>query len=223
MSVISRDSYNWLICEGSSDKIYLDAYLHDEIRNKRLRIIPVCTASEVKNTYNRLQVLFEELRQSGQLKGKVFLLIDTDANPIEFVTQDNLESNLLCRRIVNNNNDRHTALVRITANPKAPNTDIEDALNGVVFQKTLLHFKNNGYESELSFAPENAVIENVASAYALNLRQTEMSQLDAFFNGNNGNNKVLFAKKYIEIMKEETYEVPNWIIEIKNFFNSVNE
>lgn len=223
MSVISSDSYNWLICEGSSDKIYLDAYLKDVIKNKKLRIIPVCTASEVKNTYFRLQVLFDELRQSGQLKGKVFLLIDTDANLIEFETHGHLESNLLCRRIVNNVNNRHTDLVKITANPKSPNTDIEDALNALVFQKTLLHFKNNGYESELSFVLENAVDENVASAYALDLRQTEISKLDIFFNGNNGNNKVLFAKKYVEIMKEGTYVIPNWIIEIKNFFNSVNE
>lgn len=218
MSVISNDSYNWLICEGSSDKIYLDAYLQDEIKNKRLRIIPVCTASEVKNTYNRLQVLFDELRQSNQLKGKVFLLIDTDSNPVEFTTQENLESNLLCRRIVNQDDKRCTALVKISANPKAPNTDIEDALNGSIVQKVLLYFKNNGYELELEFVSETADIEEVASYYALNLRQTEKMQLDAFLNGNSGNNKVMFARKYVEIMASGTYEIPGWITEIKNFF-----
>ena len=223
MSVISNDSYNWLICEGSSDKIYLDAYLQEEIKNKRLRIIPVCTASEVKNTYNRLQVLFEELRQGNQLKGKVFLLIDTDSNPVEFATQDNLESNLLCRRIVNKDHERTTALVRIMEYPKAPNTDIEDALNGAVCHKALLEFKNNGHESELSFVSENNEIEEVASYYALDLRQTEKMQLDAFLNGNNGNNKVLFANKYVDILKAGSYNVPGWITEIKEFFNGVNE
>ena len=219
MSVISSDSYNWLICEGSSDKIYLDAYLQDVIKNKKLRIIPVCTASEVKNTYNRLQVLFDELRQSNQLKGKVFLLIDTDSNPIEFTTQDNLESNLLCRRIVNKDKERTTALVKIMEHPKAPNTDIEDALNGSIVKKVLSYFKNNGYESELEFVSEATAVEEVASYYALDLRQTEKMQLDAFLNGNSGNNKVMFAKKYVETMASGTYEIPSWIIVIKNFFN----
>ena len=223
MSVISRDSYNWLICEGSSDKIYLDAYLKNEIDLKKLRIIPVCTASEVKNTYNRLQVLFEELRQGNQLKGKVYLLIDTDANPIEFPTNDNLENNLLCRRIVNNDNDRTTSLVKITASPKAPNTDIEDVLNGVAFHKTLLELKKNGFDSELDFVTENDEIEEVASYYALDLRPTERKQLDVFFNGNNGNNKVIFARQYVEVLSKESYKTPNWISEIKHFFNNPHE
>lgn len=219
MSVISNDSYNWLICEGSSDKIYLEAYLQDEITNKRLRIVPVCTASEVKNTYNRLQVLFDELRQGSQLKGKVFLLIDTDANPLEFDTQDKLEANLLCRRIVNINDERDTVLVKINSGPKAPNTDIEDALNGVIFQKALIDLKKNGYETDLNFISETEEAEDIPSYYALDLRQSQKTQLDTFFNGNNGNNKVLFANKYVDIMKEGNYTVPNWIVEIKNFFS----
>ncbi|MBO7607153.1 MAG: AAA family ATPase [Paludibacteraceae bacterium] len=219
MSVISNDSYNWLICEGSSDKIYLEAYLQDEITNKRLRIVPVCTASEVKNTYNRLQVLFDELRQGSQLKGKVFLLTDTDTNPLEFNTQENLETHLLCRRIVNIDNNRNTVLVKINSGPKAPNTDIEDALNGIAFQKALLDLKNNGYETELKFISETEEAEDIPSYYALDLKQSQKTQLDTFFNGNNGNNKVLFANKYVEIMKAGNYSVPNWILEIKNFFN----
>ncbi len=219
MSVISKeDSYNWLICEGFSDKIYLDAYLREEIDNKKLRIIPVCTASEVKNTYNRLQVLFEELRQGDQLKGRVFLLTDTDSNPVEFATQDNLESNLRCRRIVNVNAEKNTTLVKITANPKAPNTDIEDTLNGIVFQKALIYFKNNGFESILDFVTDNT-IEEIPSEYALNLRINEKLQLDEFFNGNNGNNKVMFANKYVEILKNGHYVIPDWILSIKDFYN----
>ena len=218
MSVISNDSYNWLICEGFSDKIYLDAYMQEEIVNKKLRIIPVCTASEVKNTYNRLSVLFDELKQGNQLKGKVFLLIDTDSNFIEFETQEQLESNLLCKRIVNVDADRNTILVKIKANPKSPNTDIEDALNGAIFQKTLLYFKNNGFQPELDFVEEND-IEEISSCYAMNLRKTEELKLDVFFNGNNGNNKVMFANKYVEFLKNGNYLVPNWIMQIKGFFN----
>ena len=219
MSVISDNSYNWLICEGSSDKIYFDAYLQDEIKEKRLRIIPVCSASEVKNTYNRLKVLFDELKSGNQLKGKVYLIIDTDSQATEFDTSNDLESNLLCRRIVNIDSERITKLVRIKSNPKAPNTDIEDALNGIIFQKALLDLKNNGYETDLNFISETEEADDIPSYYALDLRQSQKKQLDTFFNGNNGNNKVLFANKYVDIMKKGNYTVPNWIVEIKNFFS----
>ncbi len=36
-SIIRDDYYNWLLCEGSSDKIYLSAYLKDEIAHPRLQ------------------------------------------------------------------------------------------------------------------------------------------------------------------------------------------
>ncbi len=215
MSVISKDSYNWLICEGSSDKIYLDAYLHDEIRGKRLRIIPVCTASEVKNTYNRLQVLFEELRQSNQLKGKVFLLTDTDSNPVEFNTMDNLEDHLMCRRIVNT--DQDTILVKIQASPKAPNTDIEDALNGKIFNKVLYKLTNPKENTVYSFIKDEDK-EQIASAIAMDLRESEKKKVDDFFNLNNGENKVLFAQEYVLEMKNADYKIPNWIQEIKRYF-----
>lgn len=212
MSVIGEESYNWLICEGSSDKIYLDEYLKDEIVTKKLRIIPVCTATEVKNTYYRLSVLFEELE--GKINGKVFFLIDTDASPIEFETKDGLEKNLLCRRIVNDKNT--TNLVKISSSPKAPITDIEDTLNGAVFNKTLFWFKEQG-NTILNFV-ENEKKEEIASFFAMNLRLSESGDLDIFFNDNKGNNKVLFAQKYVELMKQEDV-IPSWIQEIKNYFN----
>lgn len=92
------------------------------LQGQKLRIIPVCTASEVKNTYGRLAVLFSEIKD--KLAGKVFLLIDTDRQPIEFDTQDGLEAHLQCRRIVNDEKEKRTKLVKIQAALKAPNTDI---------------------------------------------------------------------------------------------------
>ena len=53
-SIIRDDCYNWILCEGSSDKIYLSAYLKEEIAHKRLRIIPVCKASEIKKCMKTL-------------------------------------------------------------------------------------------------------------------------------------------------------------------------
>ena len=83
----------------------------------------------------------------------------------------------------------------------------------------MLYFKNNGYETALSFISEDSNIEEYSSYYALDLRDSERNLLDTFFNENKGNNKVLFAEKYIEILNSENYKIPNWINEIKSFFN----
>lgn len=217
MSVIAEEPYNWLICEGSSDKIYLDAYMDAEIKNKRLRIIPVCSATEVKNTYNRLRVLFEELRTTGQLKGKVFLLTDTDSNLLEFETSPNLEDNLRCRRIVNVLEDKDTKLVKITANPKSPNTDIEDALNGAIYNKVLQSILPTDDLYSFITSEEKA---QIPSLFAMDFRPTEMDAIDKFISDGNGKNKVLFARKYVEILKQGDYDVPRWVQEIKNFFDN---
>lgn len=216
MSTINTgdNCYNWLICEGSSDKIYLEAYLAKEIQDKKLRIIPVCTASEVKNTYGRLAVLFSEIKD--KLAGKVFLLIDTDRKPIEFDTKDGLEAHLQCRRIVNDEKEKRTKLVKIQDALKAPNTDIEDTLNGKIFHQALLCFKDKG-GTLLDFIPKEEKPES-PSYFAMDLRLGEREKLDELFNANNGNNKVLFAKKYVELLQPEN-NIPDWIQSIKDYFS----
>lgn len=212
-SIIRDEYYNWLLCEGSSDKIYLTAYLKDEINNHRLRIIPVCKASEIKKIYEYLSIAIEEL--NGSVKGKIYLLTDTDAQLLEFKTKNGLEKHICCRRIVNDNNS--TKLVKIMSNPKAPKTDIEDALNGKLFHQVLLSFK--AANKELSFLDDQERDE-ISSYSALNLRPEEYKMMDQFFSKDNCKNKVIFAKEYVKRMESENYRIPDWIAEIKRFFGS---
>ena len=51
---MSENPFNWLICEGSSEKVYFNYYLSDLVENSRLRILPVGGYSEVKKLYNHL-------------------------------------------------------------------------------------------------------------------------------------------------------------------------
>ncbi len=55
-SILSDEPFNWLICEGSSERIYFEKYFEDIKRDKKLRIIPVGGATEIKRIYNNLQV-----------------------------------------------------------------------------------------------------------------------------------------------------------------------
>lgn len=48
--------YNWLICEGSSEKIYFSKYFEDLINSKKLRIVPVGGAKEIKRLYPTLNL-----------------------------------------------------------------------------------------------------------------------------------------------------------------------
>ncbi|MDO9253049.1 MAG: AAA family ATPase [Hydrogenophaga sp.] len=40
-SMVRTPGYNWILCEGLSDKIYLDFYLSDLVKTQNLRIIPL--------------------------------------------------------------------------------------------------------------------------------------------------------------------------------------
>lgn len=212
-SIIRDDCYNWLLCEGSSDKIYLSAYLKEEIAHKRLRIIPVCKASEIKKMYEHLSISIEELKDS--VKGKVYMLTDTDAQLLEYKTNEGQENRIICRRIVNKGDI--TRLVKITANPKSPKTDIEDALNGRLFHQVLVTFKPTN--EELSFLDEQER-EETSSYSALDLRPREYEKMDQFFSKENGKNKVLFANEYVKKMQAGEYKIPEWIEEIKKYFST---
>ena len=215
-SIIKNDSYNWLICEGSSDRIYLEAYMHEEVMGKRLRIVPVCKAKEIKKIYNQLCSALEDLKDDAM--GKVFLLTDTDSQALSFTTNGKLDSIVRWRRIVNDETKKQTLLVKVDSdvNPKAPKTDIEDALNGKIFGLTINTFRDQ--YPDLSFISEDEK-EEIPSSLALDLRPSEYMKLDNFFNNNKGDNKVLFARKYVEIMINGEYEIPSWINEIKIFYS----
>lgn len=214
-SIIKQDSYNWLICEGSSDRIYLSAYLQNEIKKKRLRIIPVCKSSEIKKIYNQLCAALEDLKKEAN--GKVFMLTDTDSVSVSYPTVSGLDGIVRWRRIVNDPVNKRTLLVKVDpeTNPKTPKTDIEDALNGRVFGFTVNSLKAEF--PELSFISDDEK-EETPSNLALDLRPSEYSKLDVFFNENKGENKVIFAERYVGILNCGSFTEPNWIEEIRAFF-----
>ena len=163
--------------------------------------------------YEHLSIAIEELKDS--VNGKVYMLTDTDAQLLEFKTNEGLENRIICRRIVNEGDI--TRLVKITANPKSPKTDIEDALNGKLFHQVLVTFKPTN--EELSFLDEQEREES-SSFSALDLRPREYEKMDQFFSKENGKNKVLFANKYVKMMQTVEHKNPEWIEEIKKYFNT---
>lgn len=210
-SILTDEPYNWLICEGSSEKIYLEAYLSDIKSEKKLRIIPVGGAGEIKRIYNNLQVAYDDFK--SEIQGKVILISDTDAELVNYPTRNDLQ-NLKCFRIVNIAKSRKTELVKISSNPVSPKTEIEDSLNGKLFYETLLEFKEEYPEIENILINIEEPSEE-AVYFALDLSPSKLVLIDEFFDSDN--NKFEFAKRYVSRL-DDNYEIPNWIEEIKRMY-----
>jgi predicted ATP-dependent endonuclease of OLD family len=210
-SILSDEPYNWLICEGSSEKLYFEKYFQDIKLDKKLRIIPVGGAKEIKRVYNNLQIPFDDFRKD--INGKVVLITDTDPELVSFETKDELK-NLICRRIVNNEKVGKTILVKVDSNPYSPKTEIEDALNGKLFLETLRDFAKDHPELD-EVIGDIADVTEEASYLALDIAPSKRKRLDEFFD--TGNNKYEFAKLYVQKVDDQS-KTPSWIIEIKNFY-----
>ena len=210
-SILSDEPYNWLICEGSSEKIYFETYFADIKKQKKLRIIPVGGAKEIRRIYNNLQVAYEDFK--NEIKGKVILISDTDSQLVQYQTKDEL-TNLKCYRIVNDDTRRKTTLVKIESNPVSPKTEIEDSLNGRIFFETLKDFENNYLE--LSDIVKNISEPTEEETYfSLDLSPSKKKILESFFDKNN--NKFEFAKKYSEKISS-MYKIPEWIEQIRTLY-----
>ena len=136
MNSVSDNDYNWIICEGVSDKIYLDEYLKDEITNSqiKLRIVSVIGCTQVENIYRLLLISLQDYKKD--MKGKIFLLTDTDAN-INYTDKYNMPksaniTNVVFKRLVNDKKSLTTLLSDYYSSYNTP-TAIEDVLNGKAF------------------------------------------------------------------------------------------
>lgn len=210
-SVIQENPYNWLLCEGSSDKIYLSSYLKDETTNKKLRIIPVGGVGEIAKIYKQLLAFFEDKSIKKEIKGKVFLLSDTDKQLDSYTINTGL-NNLANKRLILDEDNKKVTLVNINSNIVSPATDIEDSMNGQVCKKTLQALKADN--PCLSFIDDKEADET-CSGLALNLDRDNSKRLKEFYNTDN--HKYITATKYAEILSDKNY-VPEWITEIKRYF-----
>ncbi len=211
-STIGEKPFSWLICEGSSEKLYFSAYFADLIKEKRLRIVPVGGAKEIKRLYSHFLNSYEDFKD--EISGKIILLSDTDAELVRYDVGSH--ANLICKRIVNCDSTKATKLVNIQSNPVSPATEIEDALNGRLFWRTLIEFQDR-HPAQLAFMNKLDIDPSEQFPYlALDLRSSEWENIKEFFNVEGV--KHAFAKKYTELL-DDSYAVPEWIIEIRGWLD----
>lgn len=209
-STIGDNPYSWVLCEGSSEKIYLNAYFKEIISTRRVRVVPVGGAKEIKRIYQHLAVSYEEFRD--EINGKIILISDTDAELVSYETSN--YPNLICKRLVSDPKTMEARLVNISSNPVSPKTEIEDALNGKLFYETLKDFAGELDNQSLCDLFDSATEDN--SYFALDLRTSERAAIEIFFDS--ANNKYVFAQRYTSRLTND-YSVPTWISEIRGWIS----
>src|SRR5699024_1305110 len=132
-SLQADQPYNWLICEGSSEKIYFEYFLNDLIEKKNLRILPVGGNSGVRKFYNYLTTPISD--SDLDISGKVVCLIDTDKSRLDVDIDQSVKDKIKFHRLITQ--DEKISLVRADDKLVHPPTEIEDALNPVVFRRVL--------------------------------------------------------------------------------------
>lgn len=211
-SLLQENNYNWIICEGLSEKIYFEEIFKAEVKNNNLRILPMGSYKEVRKIYMYLLSPIKDPDYS--IKGKVFCLIDTDNEKVEVPYETN--KNLFFERLINK--EEGTVLIDVNNNLTNPPTEIEDCLNTILYYQTLMEFSEDDQKIK-KILLENKLVENAKnSSEFLDLKTSEKKSIKDFFNGNEGYNKILFAKKYIEISKQPFFndiEDMTWIKNIK--------
>ena len=217
-SIIQEIPYNWVICEGLSEKLYFEEIFKDEIENKFLRILPLGSFKEVRKVYNYLLSPIKDPDYS--VKGKIICLIDTDNERVEVNCEK--VKNLFFDRLLNTERDGST-LVEVDSNLTSPPTEIEDCLDPVVYYQTLLEFSEE-YSDLKSIFLNNDFNEAARNSFEfMDLRGSERKTIKTFFDDNEGYNKIRFAKKYVELLKVPFFKQLKplkWTEEIKKRINN---
>ncbi|MVT83222.1 AAA family ATPase [Pantoea agglomerans] len=208
-STTGDEPYNWIICEGSSERIYLSAYFSDLVKDHKLRIVPVGGASEIKKIYNYLAACYKDVED--EITGSIFLLSDTDRQLVQYEVGSH--NKLQCKRFVFEPSKNKAILVKINSNPVGPETEIEDVLNARVYHQVLSSFSTQ--TNSLNFINEiEAPDDSLESYAAFDFRKSQKDAITQFLD--KGNNKFIFAERYVEIMTKDNKE-PDWISEIREY------
>jgi len=201
--------YNWIICEGISEKIYFEYFFQEELQNKNLKILPMGGKPQVIRLYKYLETPMQEEKCS--LSGKVYCLIDTDADRSAEI--NNGTPTLTIRRFSNQNNTDQTKLITLS-DKNTHAADLEQALNPILFQETIAKLTD-----EEKYQIKTIVNESGNTSFHNNFKNCD---LEDYFKENKGENKVSFAREYISLMnnKEDPNKyIPQWVNDIKVFFN----
>lgn len=209
---VTSENRGWIICEGSSDKRYIEHWLG---QRNNINVISIGGSKYVKKLYEYFHLALEEDRQ--EIKGKIFCLLDTDKHYEKYGSKTAIKA-IDIKRLHNCIDKNETTLKTTNDNNFFPPTEIEDCLEPYVFLQTFAHFAqhiNDPPFQELSDKMK-VHIDNAPAGLSLNLGHIEKKELERFFDLRGM--KTSFSKKYCEL--DDPKAIPVWIDEVINFLES---
>lgn len=214
-STVRTPPYNWILCEGLSDKIYLDFYLQDLIESQNLRIVPLGGFKEVRRAFTYLKAPLDD--PEYKITGKVLCLVDTDAK-LEKVDSKPESKAIDFQRIIYDESLGDVTLVKIDDQLVAPATEIEHALEASRFLETVASLPDDDESLLLKEIVQAATpVETALTSYGyLNLTPSaNRAMMSRYFDV--GDNKVLFARTYVGDWTPSE-SPPAWIEKVRAYF-----
>jgi len=214
-STVRPVPYNWILCEGLSDKIYLDFYLADLVTSQNLRVVPLGGFKEVRRAFTYLKTPLDD--PEYKIAGKVLCLVDTDAK-LEKVDSKPESKAIDFLRIIYDESLADVTLVKIDDQLVAPATEIEHALEADRFLRTVASLPNkNGGIAIKDIVEKSTPVETLLTSYGyLNLTPSANKRMMAEY-FDLADNKVAFAKAYVAEDGAST-SPPAWVAKVRGYF-----
>ncbi|MFD0960223.1 ATP-dependent endonuclease [Paenibacillus chungangensis] len=134
LSSMRSENTNWIICEGSDDKLYLSHYLSSSIAN--LKILCVGGCSNVIKLYKYLYTPFQEKDEKKAVNSKILCLIDTDDVIYDLEINSEVKGKLRLARM-QPERDGQLKLMSVKKNGFYYSTEMEDCLTPKKYYKSI--------------------------------------------------------------------------------------
>lgn len=228
LSSMRADETNWIICEGSDDKLYLEHYLQ-EVNN--LKIFAVGGCRNVVKLYNYLRVPFAEKTEHKSLNGKILCLVDTDDELNILDSESEIKHKLKIARIQLDREGTTIQLNKLMKNGYHRPTEIEDCLEPKILYKAIENaIQKYGSAEQIGVLEHFTLNENMSVSVVKGeksifqpLTMDGIEKKDLIYDFiDDHRNKYLIAEKYLEELKESEFDnKPQLFTLIGKYFSQV--
>lgn len=215
----SSKNQNWIICEGLTDKDYLEHILESKVK-----IVPVGGITNVKKLFYHIYIPLSEKSNVEEFSNKILFLVDTDLqrlhfeSPYKFAKTQKIDKLIFLKRL--QNIDGKIELVDVfRENGNYIPTEIEDCLDPKTYYQSVMEslpeyedkFIFNEKVSSSKIKEDNSILLPKDKNYI----EHKMDIIDEL---NNKNVKINVSEKYIEKIKNNStnHILSDLILEILN-------
>lgn len=225
LSCMRADKTNWIICEGTDDKAYIEHYLKGKIEN--LKIFSVGGCGNVIKLFKYLYIPLSEKDESEGVESKILCIVDTDENIISLDGDSQTKNKKLKIARLQIDNQYKVELKNMDPNGNHFATEIEDCLKPEILFKAIQYVVSQQGTDEqkevLSYYKfnESIPISKIKSEQCIfeliDIKGVgKKEKLYDIFNDNQLKFEV--CKRYIELDKEYKDDIPIMFGKILEFF-----